>query len=211
MGFRRLTIVAMLASLLGFAASRLGGPHLPGMLAWLGRARGPVAAVRVLAIEDGGVALDAGPRAAAEPALAATPLPQRDERSPPGRARRPGAGLEAELARGVRKLGERRYEIRRAALVLALRNLRALSAWVRVAPHVHDGKAAGFRVLSVAASGPFAKLGLRRDDVLVSVNGLDVRAPDRALDAYAKLKSASRFALGVVRDGRELELTYQVR
>ncbi|MBN2577315.1 MAG: hypothetical protein JXP73_22320 [Deltaproteobacteria bacterium] len=116
-----------------------------------------------------------------------------------------------ELNRGIRKLGKRRYEIKRGALDLALRNLPSLSASVRVAPEMRDGKPFGFRLFAIRADGPVAKLGLRNEDILVSVNGLDITTPDHVLNAYDKLKAARRLALRLVREERALVQEYSVR
>jgi hypothetical protein len=119
--------------------------------------------------------------------------------------------FEQELNRGIRKLGESRYEIDPGTFTLALGNLGILSRWVRVAPDLHDGKSFGFRLFAVKIDGPFAKLGLRDEDVLVSVNGLDIATIDHALDAYGKLKTARHFTLGLVRAGSRTTHEYTVR
>jgi hypothetical protein len=116
-----------------------------------------------------------------------------------------------DLDRGVKKLGEHRYEIKSSALALAQANLGKLAHVARVAPDVREGKPVGFRLLWVKADGPIAGLGLRSDDVLVSVNGLDISTPDHVLDAYGKLKEARLFELGVVRDGRATTFEYAIR
>ena len=212
MWFWRLMVMAACASLLGLAASRFVGPRLPEILWLRSQATGSGESVETSLGRDGGVVADAGAEGmAAEPA---TDLPPAAGTRGSARQARPapaGKKFADELARGVRKRGERRYEIKRGTLELALRNLRSLSAWVRVAPEIRDGRASGFRVVSVTAGGPFAKLGLRRGDVLVSVNGLDIRTPDHALDAHGKLKSSSRFVLGFLRDGKVLVHEYAIR
>jgi type II secretory pathway component PulC len=116
-----------------------------------------------------------------------------------------------ELVRGIKKVGERRYEIKRRTLDQALSNLALLSNLVRVAPDMREGKPFGYRLFAIRADGPMAKLGLRNDDVLVSVNGLDIATPDRVLNAYSKLKTASQFALGLVREGRQISQEYVIR
>ena len=116
-----------------------------------------------------------------------------------------------ELNRGIRKLGERRYEIKRHALELALGNLALLSKLVRAEPDIRDGKPVGYRLFAISVDGPMAKLGLQNDDVLVSINDLDIATPDRVLNAYSKLKTASQFALGLVRGGRQISQEYVIR
>lgn len=116
-----------------------------------------------------------------------------------------------ELGRGTKQVGEGRYEIDRRALDLALNNLALLSGAVRVAPDLRDGKAVGFRLFAIAADGPFAQLGLRDEDVLVSINHLDIATAEQVLEAYGKLKTARHLVLGVLRGGRKVSLEYTIR
>ena len=116
-----------------------------------------------------------------------------------------------QMDRGIRKLAERRYEIKRSTLELALGNLGMLASSVRVTPEVRDGKPVGFRLFAIRADGPFAKLGLQNDDVLVSINGLDLATPERVLDAFGKLRTASHLVLGLVRENHEVTLNYTIR
>ena len=165
-------------------------------------ARAPVA-------ETAGVATnDETPRRG----VGARPTSSKSGSPRPARAgRRSSDDLAQSLIRGIKKLGEHRYEIRRSSLDLALANGLALSRWIRVAPELRDERAVGFRLFAVAADGPFAKLGLRDDDVLVAINGLDIATPDRALEAYGKLKTADRLALRLLRGGSEVVLDYVIR
>jgi hypothetical protein len=210
MRFWRLLVLAACASLLGSAAARLIGPRLPEILSTPSRPAGADEPVAPPSGQDGGAAPDGGSEglpAATPPDPPPAASPRRTART----ARHRGDQLADALARGIRKLGERRYQIERGSFELALRNLGSLSGLVRVVPEIRDGKPSGFRLVAVKTGGPFAKLGLRRDDVLVSVNGLDIRTPDRALEAHGKLRSASRFALGVMRDGRQVVQEYTIR
>jgi len=134
----------------------------------------------------------------------------RSARSAPVRVANPDTFALA-LAKGIRKVGERRYEIQRPTLELALDNLPALASWVRVAPAVRAGQSLGFRLFAIPEEGPFAKLGLRNDDVLIAVNGLTVASLDQALEVYRKLRTARHLVLGLVRGGHELTQEYTIR
>lgn len=116
-----------------------------------------------------------------------------------------------QLDRGITKVAEGRYQIERRVLDLALGNLALLSGSVRVAPDIRDGKPAGFRLFAIAPDGPFARLGLRNEDVLVSVNRLDITTAEQVLEAYGKLKTAKHLVLGVLRGGRKTTLEYAIR
>jgi hypothetical protein len=206
---RQLTASAACAALLGLAASGIVRMHLPAILSAMAPEAPRVSPSDEHAQADGFLAvvqLDAeGMMPEMQTILASTA-----ERSTvrPVRSRQ---SLSQKLNRGIRKLGERRYEIKRSTLELALGNLVLLSSLVRVEPEIRDGKPFGYRLFAISVDGPMAKLGLRNDDVLVSVNDLDIATPERVLQAYSKLRTASQFALGLVRDGRQISQAYTIR
>lgn len=135
------------------------------------------------------------------------------KRPPKSKGSRPAerSGLLGELDRGIRKVGEGRYEIDRRALDLALGNLALLSRAVRVVPEIRDGRPLGFRLFALAPDGPFAKLGLSDDDVLVSINHLALTTVEQVLEAYGKLKTARHLVLGILRGGHRIALEYAIR
>lgn len=118
--------------------------------------------------------------------------------------------LSQELDRGIKKLGGYRYEVRRSTVESVLGNVSLLARSARIVPEVRGGKAHGFRMLAVRPDGPFAKIGIQNGDVLMSINGLEMSSPEKAIEVYAKLKSASHLSLGLERMGKRIEQDYSV-
>jgi general secretion pathway protein C len=112
---------------------------------------------------------------------------------------------------GIRQLGDGRYEIQRRTLEAWTGNLPQLAGEVRVAPVLLDGKSTGLRLDGIRSDGPLAAIGLRSGDVIRAINGLDLDAPERALDAYLKLRAASHVSIAADRAGRRIQLDYDVR
>ena len=117
----------------------------------------------------------------------------------------------AELDRGIKKTGENTYEIQRSTLESVLGNMSLLARSARIVPEMRDGKAAGFRLYSVRSDGPFAKIGMQNGDVLSAINGMEITSPEKALEVYSKLRSASHLSLGVERNGQRLTKEYSIR
>ena len=220
MWFRYLTASAVCAALLGLAASGLVQTHffeVMSALTWkmseesptdepIQEDGGPLSAVE---LEPEGVTPETRPTslllpkaAKGHPAHPAQPASSHD----PVRDT-----FSQELDRGIRKFAECRYEIKRSTLELALGNLGSLARLVRAMPDARAGKPFGFRLSAIRSDGPFAKLGLRNDDVLVSINGLDIATPERVLDAYSKLKEAPHLVLGLMREGHKITHEYTIR
>jgi general secretion pathway protein C len=138
-------------------------------------------------------------------AAAATPA------TPVAAAPAPTDAFSQELERGIKKTGENAYEIQRGTLESVLGNMSMLARSARIVPEMRDGKAAGFRLYSVRPDGPFAKIGMLNGDIISSINGLEITSPEKALEVYAKLKSASHLSLGIERNGARLTKEYSIR
>jgi len=123
----------------------------------------------------------------------------------------PGDALSAEMQKGIKKLGEHNYEVQRSTLDSVLGNMSMLSRSARIVPEIKDGKPAGFRLYSVRPDGPFAMIGLQNGDVISAINGLEMTSPDKALEVYTKLKSASHLSVGFERNGQKLTKEYNIR
>ena len=141
---------------------------------------------------------DKGPAPAAAPVAAAPAAPSTDP-------------LMAELDKGIKKTGEHSFEVQRQTIDSLLGNMSMLSRSARIVPEIKDGRAAGFRLFSVRPDGPFAKIGLQNGDVISAINGLDMTSPDKALEVYTKLKSASHLSVGLERGGQKITKEYNIR
>jgi general secretion pathway protein C len=119
--------------------------------------------------------------------------------------------LAVDLAKGIRKQGENNYELQRNTLESVLGNMALLSRSARIVPEMKDGKAAGFRLFAVRPDGPFALIGMQNGDIISSINGLEITSPEKALEVYAKLKSASHLSLGMERNGQKITKEYTIR
>jgi general secretion pathway protein C len=54
------------------------------------------------------------------------------------------------------------------------------------------------------------KLGLQNGDLMRTINGFEMSSPDTALEAYARLRSASNLTVAVVRRGQPMNVQYDI-
>ena len=94
--------------------------------------------------------------------------------------------------------------VSRADLAKAAADPKAIGARARV------GKDGTIKLASVKKNSPAYKLGFRKGDVLVSVAGVKLTSPDAAVDAMAKVKTASRAAVVVNRNGTEMTFEFNL-
>jgi hypothetical protein len=125
------------------------------------------------------------------PALDPLASPSSDPIDSPGP---PGPG---EKIAGVTDLGNDHYRVDASdSAVSAYGDMGAFMRKVRITPSPGGARIAGLR-----SSSLLAQLGFKNGDVLKSVNGFDLTEPDKALEAYAKLRNAKTIEVELTRSG----------
>ncbi|MBL8911399.1 MAG: hypothetical protein JNM17_11960 [Archangium sp.] len=139
-----------------------------------------------------------------------------------GADRAPGGGdVEADLTRTLKAParaaapsptceGKTELSLSRSEVDAALEDLAEVSKEVRVVPAMSDGVVTGFKLQKLRA-GFFLHAGLCENDVVRTLNGVALSSPDRALEAYSRLKGASRVEIAITREGKPVTLVVQVR
>ena len=74
-----------------------------------------------------------------------------------------------------------------------------------------DGKdLKGFKINFVKKGSPFAKLGIRRDDVIKAINGQEIKSYNAAFGVYKNIKDVESLNLVIMRGKEEMELEYEI-
>jgi general secretion pathway protein C len=84
---------------------------------------------------------------------------------------------------------------------------RDLAQSMTATPVMENGKFVGVRLFSSKYPGALAKLGLQGDDVVTSVNGVDVSDPARIASVVANLQNARSLSVAVRRNGKTENLS----
>ncbi|RUM67108.1 MAG: hypothetical protein DSZ06_01945 [Sulfurospirillum sp.] len=76
---------------------------------------------------------------------------------------------------------------------------------------IKDGKdLKGFKINFVRRDSPFAKLGIRRNDVIKSINGQEIKSYNAAFSIYKNIKNVDELSLVIQRGKEEMELDYEI-
>lgn len=110
------------------------------------------------------------------------------------------------------RLREGEYELSRAAFTYSeTAGQGCIDPYrARVVPYTKGGVTKGFRLMFWRGS-PYEKLGLRSGDAVTRINGLPLTTPEEGLEAYTRLRNATRIELEIERAGRPLRRTYWIR
>jgi len=107
----------------------------------------------------------------------------------------------------IRQVGENQFVIRRQDLQKATGNLNALATQARIVPAKKEN---GFRILNIRNGSLYQKIGIQNGDIVRSINGIEISSPDKALEAYSRLQSASNISIDIIRRGGNQTLEYTI-
>jgi general secretion pathway protein C len=152
-------------------------------------------------------------RAAAAPAPPppAKPPAPKPPAAPPASGSRAPAPLTPEIAAKIRRISASEFLVDRSAVDGIMADYAALVRGSRIRPQQKDGSLTGFRVDRIGQGTLLATLGLQDGDQIQSINGFPLSSPDKALRAYASLRTASELRLRLVRDGKPMTVDYRIR
>lgn len=115
-----------------------------------------------------------------------------------------------ELEQSIQRVQRGVYRVDRTLLERALARAGRIARTTRARVVQAHGSPVGLALRRIPAHGLFAQLGLKRGDVLKTVNGYQIASVDELLSARTKLASASRLSLSLVRGGTPMTLEYHV-
>jgi len=93
----------------------------------------------------------------------------------------------------------------------AMKNMDQLLGNARVVPYYRGGQPYGFRVSDVAEGAKVYELGVRTGDIIKSINGVPIRTPQDALNAYQELQNNTNVQLEIERQGSTTTVNVPVK
>lgn len=149
------------------------------------------------------------PAVGAAPAAAPTPAPAAPE-APPSPSKGAPA-LPADIASKIQKVSDTEFNIDRSVVDKILENQAELMRSARIVPEQKDGKVVGVRLFGIRPDTLLGTLGLQNGDRLETLNGFNMASPEKALEAYARLRTASSLNVKVNRRGSPVSVDYHIK
>ncbi len=120
-------------------------------------------------------------------------------------------GLDPALAKGIQKVSATEFNIDRSVVDKILENQSELMRQARIVPEQENGKVVGIRMFGIRPETLLGVLGMENGDRLQTINGFDMASPEKALEAYARLRTADKLVVQVNRRGQNMNLDYNIK
>jgi general secretion pathway protein C len=123
----------------------------------------------------------------------------------------PGKALDPAIKQGIQKVSETEFNVDRGTLDKILENQADLMRQARVVPEQENGRTVGIRMMGIRDDSLLGVLGMKNGDRLQTINGFDMSSPEKALEAYARLRTADKLTVQVNRGGKNMNLDYNIK
>jgi general secretion pathway protein C len=117
--------------------------------------------------------------------------------------------FESALRPAIIRESDTTFLIDRRLVDLVLEDQASLVRSARIVPEMVDGRTYP-RLFGVRPYTLLGMLGFQNGDRLESINGFDLSTPERALEAYARLRTADFLEARVNRGGKVVKLSYEM-
>ena len=117
----------------------------------------------------------------------------------------PAVGLNSGVTR------PQRISLRRNMIDEAMQDVSKLMTEIAVRPHLENAQPAGLSLSHIKPNSIFRRMGLRNGDILMGVDGQEIRSVDDALKLYENLKAAPSVTVQLKRRGQERTINYNIR
>jgi general secretion pathway protein C len=144
------------------------------------------------------------------PPVAAPPSEDAAQRRP-RRGASNAPAVPAEISDKIQKVSETEFNVDRSVIDNVLENQATLMRSARIVPEQKDGKTVGIRLFGIRQDTLLGTLGMQNGDRLEKINGFDMASPEKALEAYARLRTATSLTVQLTRRGKPLTIEYQIK
>lgn len=146
-----------------------------------------------------------GGKAPAKQASPAHPAPSAET----GKKRR--GKVPPEIADKIHRISETEFNVERSVVDSILENQAELMRSARIVPEKEGDKVVGIRLFGIRPDSLLGTLGLENGDRLSSINGFEMSDPQKALEAYAKLRTADHLTVSVNRHGKPVNIDFNIK
>lgn len=112
---------------------------------------------------------------------------------------------------GIERVSANEYNVRRSTVDRILESQAELMRTTRIMPVDQGGRVIGVQLFGVRGNSLLGRLGMQNGDVLNRINGLDIGSPDRALEAYSRLRTSDNLQVSVTRNGQPVNIDFHIR
>jgi general secretion pathway protein C len=124
---------------------------------------------------------------------------------------KPKSSVPKDIADKIHKVSETEFNVERSVVDSILENQAELMKSARIVPEKEGDKVVGIRLFGIRPESLLGTLGIENGDRLQSINGFEMGDPQKALEAYTKLRTADHLTVSVNRHGKPVNVDFNIK
>jgi general secretion pathway protein C len=121
------------------------------------------------------------------------------------------ASRAANTGGNITQVEENKFVVKRAEIESQMANFNALITQARAVPEMQGGEMVGFRLMQIQPGSFYEKIGLKVGDIITSSSGQKITDVNKAFEMLKDLKHMNSLDLGIMRNGKEVNLNYDIQ
>ena len=113
-------------------------------------------------------------------------------------------------SRPVQRVGRNKFVLDRTQVNRTVGDLSQFMTQLNVKPYNKSGKTVGFQITRIKPNSLISQMGLRKGDIIKSVNNMTIDNPEQAIEVYQQLQNESSLSIEVERRGRSSTYNYEI-
>ena len=81
----------------------------------------------------------------------------------------------------------------------------------RFVPNLEEGKVRGFKIIRLPAQSILSEVGIRRNDIVLKINDVELNSVEGMLDLYMKFRNEDSFEVSIERRGKIFRIQYTLK
>jgi len=122
-----------------------------------------------------------------------------------------GTGVSKDISDKIHKVSATEFNVERSVIDGILENQAELMKSARIVPEKEGDKVVGIRLFGVKPDSLLGTLGIENGDRLSAINGFEMSDPQKALEAYTKLRTADHLTVAVNRHGTPVNIDFNIK
>jgi general secretion pathway protein C len=123
----------------------------------------------------------------------------------------PGNKVPPDIAAKIHKVSATEFNVERSVVDQILENQADLMRSARIVPEKEGDKVVGIRMFGIRPDSLLGTLGLENGDRLSAINGFELSDPQKALEAYSKLRTADHLTVAINRQGKPMNIDFNIK
>lgn len=112
---------------------------------------------------------------------------------------------------GVQRIDNNAYSVDRKSMNAKLEDRASLAKGATIVPNYKAGKKSGLKLVNIQGGSVYEQLGMKSGDVLMSVNGQDIRSQTHAMELMDRFREADSVTIAVERNGKQEKIKYDIK